>query len=105
MTPDDKSALIDRIYEKQFDEITHWMKEYSCGWQSKNVMMSHVDVGDGIEYTIIYSVDDNDGVLIRTYCDAQTVRESHREMSLENKVIAKIAELYALHLKTKENTP
>lgn len=102
MTPGEKQNLVDRIYKKQWEEITHWMSEYSCGWQSKNVMMCHIDVGDCIEYTVIYSADDNDGVLIRTSCDAPTVQESHREMCLEGKVIAKIAELHALHIKTKD---
>ena len=106
MTPEQKADLIDRIYEKQWDEITHWMREYNCGLESENMMISHVNVGDGIEYTIIYSVDDNDGVLIKTDTEAKTVAESHRDLCLDGALIARIAELHTLHLlKKKGYTP
>lgn len=106
MTPDQKADLIDRIYEKQWDEITHWLREYNCGLESENIMISHVNVGDGVEYTIIYSVDDNEGVLIKTDTEAKTVAESHRDLLLDSELIAKIAELHALHLlKKKGYTP
>lgn len=102
MTQDEKSDLIDRIYEKQWDEITHWMREYNYGLESENMMISHVNVGDGIEYTVIYSVDSNEGVLIKTDTEAKTVAESHRDLLLDSELIAKIAELHALHLLKKK---
>ena len=106
MTPDQKAELTDRIYEKQWEEITHWLREYNAGLEAENVMISHVNVGDGIEYTIIYSVDDNDGVLIKTDTEALTVAESHRDLCLDGDLIAKIAELHTLHLiKTKGYKP
>jgi len=106
VTPEQKADLIDRIYEKQWDEITHWLREYNCGLESENMMISHVNVGDGIEYTIIFSVDDNDGVLIKTDTEAKTVAESHRDLCLDGALIARIAELHTLHLlKKKGYTP
>lgn len=105
MTPEQKSDLIDRIYEKQWDEITHWLREYNCGLESENIMISHVNVGDGIEYTTIFSVDDNEGVLIKTDTEAKTLAESHRDLLLDSELIAKIAELHTLHLRKKGYTP
>ena len=105
MTPEEKADLIDRIYEKQWDEITHWLREYNYGLGSENMMISRVNVGDGIEYTVIYSVDDNDGVLIKTDTAAKTVAESHRDLCLDGELVAKIAELHALHLNIKKEKP
>lgn len=105
MTPEEKANLIDRIYEKQWDEITHWLREYNYGLGSENMMISRVNVGDGIEYTVIYSVDDNDGVLIKTDTAAKTVAESHRDLCLDGELVSKIAELHALHLKMKGEKP
>lgn len=97
MTPEEKADLIDRIYEKQEHEITQWRREFSC----KDMMISSVFILDGIEYTVIYSVDDNQGVLIKTDTAARTVAESHNDLLLDSELIAKIAELHALHLRTK----
>lgn len=105
MTPEEKADLIDSIYEKQWDEITHWLREYNYGLGSENMMISRVNVGDGIEYTVIYSVDDNDGVLIKTDTAAKTVAESHRDLCLDGELVAKIAELHALRLKMKGEKP
>lgn len=105
MTPEQKADLIDRIYEKQWDEITHWLREYNYGLGSENMMISRVNVGDGIEYSVIYSVDDNEGVLIKTDTEAKTVAESHRDLLLDSDLVAKIAELHALHLKMKGEKP
>lgn len=105
MTPEEKADLIDRIYEKQWDEITHWLREYNYGLGSENMIISRVNVGDGIEYSVIYSVDDNDGVLIKTDTAAKTVAESHRDLCLDGELVAKIAELHALHLKMKGEKP
>lgn len=94
MNKEEKQKLLNTIYLIQKIQRNYWVDFYLNDMGSKNVSVHNAGEFDGIESTIIYDEDNQEAVVIETDTTAKTVNQSHKYMSLETEVIAKLAALY-----------
>ena len=90
----DHDERLDAIWEKQTEEMIYWLKEFTGGLCAKNVLLHEVEIGGGEYFTIIYDLDEECAVLIKTDTTAMTTTDSHQYMMIDGLVIAKLASIF-----------